>query len=327
MRIKQIAISDLTPADYNPRKDLQPGDTDYEKLRRSLTEFGYVEPVIWNKTTGNIVGGHQRLKVLADLGYKTVDCVVVELDETREKALNVVLNKISGDWDNSKLALLIADLDASDFEVELTGFDESEIQQLIGSLDEDSIEDDNFDLNAALEAAAFVEKGDIWRVGRHRLMCADATNPADVETLMDGKQANLVVTDPPYNVDFKSNSGLKIAGDKQDSDTSTSSCWLHSPTWRHLWLREGQPMFSMPTPKASTSVKRFLMLASIYRAVVFGSKTPLYLVVPHTSGSTNRCCMGGRKTALTLGMPTANKPRCGILPSPAKTVTIRLRSH
>ena len=85
-----------------------------------------------------------------------MDCVVVELDETREKALNVALNKISGDWDESKLALLIADLDASDFDVELTGFDESEIQQLIGSLDDESIEDDNFDLNAALEAAAFV---------------------------------------------------------------------------------------------------------------------------------------------------------------------------
>ena len=274
MRIKQIALTDLTPADYNPRKDLQPGDADYDKLKRSLSEFGYVEPVIWNKTTGNIVGGHQRLKVLADLGYKTVDCVVVELDETREKALNVALNKISGDWDESKLALLIADLDASDFDVELTGFDESEIQQLIGSLDSDSIEDDNFDLNVALEAAAFVEKGDIWRVGRHRLMCADATNPSDVETLMDGKQANLVVTDPPYNVDFKSNSGLKIAGDKQDATPSTSSCWLHSPTWRHPLLRAGQPMFSMPTPKASTSVKRFLMLASTCRAVVFGLKTP-----------------------------------------------------
>lgn len=219
MRIKQIALTDLTPADYNPRKDLQPGDADYDKLKRSLSEFGYVEPVIWNKTTGNIVGGHQRLKVLADLGYKTVDCVVVELDETREKMLNVALNKISGDWDDSKLALLIADLDASDFEVELTGFDEAEIQQLIGSLDEGDVADDDFDLTAALEAAAFVQHGDIWRIGRHRLMCADATNPSDVETLMDGKQANLVVTDPPYNVDFKSSSGLKIAGDKQDANT------------------------------------------------------------------------------------------------------------
>ena len=218
MQLKNLPLSKLTPADYNPRKDLQPGDPDYEKLKRSLSEFGYVEPVIWNKNTGQVVGGHQRIKILRDLGYETVDCVVVELDETREKALNVALNKISGDWDESKLALLIADLDASDFDAELTGFDEAEIQSLIGSLDEDSIEDDEFDLNAALEAAAFVKRGDIWSVGRHRLVCGDATNPADVEALMDGKRANLVLTDPPYNVDFKSSSGLKIAGDKQDAD-------------------------------------------------------------------------------------------------------------
>ena len=218
MQLKNLPLSKLTPADYNPRKDLKPGDPDYEKLKRSLTEFGYVEPVIWNKVTGQVVGGHQRIKILRDLGYQSVDCVVVELDETREKALNVALNKISGDWDESKLALLIADLDAADFDAELTGFDEAEIQSLIGSLDEESIEDDGFDLNAALEAAAFVEKGDMWRVGRHRLMCGDATSAANVEALMDGKRANLVVTDPPYNVDFKSSSGLKIAGDKQDAN-------------------------------------------------------------------------------------------------------------
>lgn len=218
MRIKQIALTDLTPADYNPRKDLQPGDKDYDKLKRSVTEFGYVEPVIWNKTTGNIVGGHQRLKVLADLGYKTVDCVVVELDETREKALNIALNKISGEWDEDKLALLIADLDASDFDAELTGFDDAEIAQLIGSLDEGEVEDDDFDLTAALEAAAFVERGDIWTLGRHRLVCGDATSQTDVEALMDGKRANLVLTDPPYNVAFESGSGLSIKNDKMDGN-------------------------------------------------------------------------------------------------------------
>ena len=218
MQLKNLPLSKLTPADYNPRKDLKPGDPDYEKLKRSLSEFGYVEPVIWNKVTGQVVGGHQRIKILRDLGYESVDCVVVELDETREKALNVALNKISGDWDESKLALLIADLDAADFDAELTGFDEAEIQSLIGSLDDDFIEDDGFDLTAALESAAFVQRGDIWRVGRHRMLCGDATNPADVEALMDGKRANLVVTDPPYNVDFKSSSGLKIAGDKQDAN-------------------------------------------------------------------------------------------------------------
>lgn len=218
MDMRRLTLSELTPADYNPRKDLQPGDSEYEKLKRSLAEFGYVEPVIWNKTTGHIVGGHQRLKVLADLGYTEVDCVVVELDETREKALNIALNKISGQWDESKLALLIADLDAADFDAELTGFDEAEIQAMIGSLDEAEAHDDGFDLDAALEQAAFVEPGDVWTVGRHRLMCADATQSANLEALMGGKCANLLLTDPPYNVDFQSSKGLSIKNDKMDAD-------------------------------------------------------------------------------------------------------------
>lgn len=218
MKLQKLAVDRLIPADYNPRKELKPGDPEFEKLTRSLTEFGYVEPVIWNKTTGNVVGGHQRLTALKHLGHTEVDCVVVELDEVREKALNIALNKISGDWDEAKLALVIADLDIADFDAELTGFDEKEIQQLIGSLDETEIEDDGFDLTAALEAAAFVKRGDIWSLGRHRLVCGDATNPDDVAALMDGKLANLVLTDPPYNVAFESSSGLSIKNDKMAGD-------------------------------------------------------------------------------------------------------------
>lgn len=218
MKLQKLAVDKLIPADYNPRKELKPGDPEFEKLTRSLTEFGYVEPVIWNKTTGNVVGGHQRLTALKHLGHTEVDCVVVELDEVREKALNVALNKISGDWDEAKLALVIADLDIADFDAELTGFDEKEIQQLIGSLDETEIEDDGFDLTTALEAAAFVKRGDIWSLGRHRLVCGDATNPDDVAALMDGKLANLVLTDPPYNVAFESSSGLSIKNDKMADD-------------------------------------------------------------------------------------------------------------
>ena len=218
MKLQKLAVDKLIPADYNPRKELKPGDPEFEKLTRSLTEFGYVEPVIWNKTTGNVVSGHQRLTALKHLGHTEVDCVVVELDEVREKALNVALNKISGDWDEAKLALVIADLDIADFDAELTGFDEKEIQQLIGSLDETEIEDDGFDLTAALEATAFVKRGDIWSLGRHRLVCGDATNPDDVAALMDGKLANLVLTDPPYNVAFESSSGLSIKNDKMAGD-------------------------------------------------------------------------------------------------------------
>ena len=106
MNIEKKKTAELLPAEYNPRKDLKPGDEEYEKLKRSIEEFGYVEPVIWNKKTGRVVGGHQRLKVLIDLGITEVDCVVVEMDEAKEKALNIALNKISGDWDKDKLALL-----------------------------------------------------------------------------------------------------------------------------------------------------------------------------------------------------------------------------
>ena len=119
MQIEKKNVSQLLPADYNPRKDLKPGDKEYEKLKRSIEQFGYVEPVIWNATTSRVVGGHQRLKVLIDMGITEVECVIVEMGEEKEKALNVALNKISGEWDNDKLALLIADLQGADFDVSL----------------------------------------------------------------------------------------------------------------------------------------------------------------------------------------------------------------
>ena len=97
MDIQTLPVGKLIPAEYNPRKDLKPGDPEYEKLKRSITEFGYVEPVIWNKTTGHIVGGHQRAKILIETGVTEIECVVVEMSEEKEKALNVALNKINGE--------------------------------------------------------------------------------------------------------------------------------------------------------------------------------------------------------------------------------------
>ncbi len=117
MNIQKIRAGLLNPAAYNPRKDLKPVDKEYEKLKRSIEEFGYVEPVIWNQKTGNVVGGHQCLKVLLDLGQTEIDCVVVEIDPQRERALNLALNKIQGEWDENKLAELMAELDAGAFDV------------------------------------------------------------------------------------------------------------------------------------------------------------------------------------------------------------------
>ena len=161
MKIQRIPASELKAAGYNPRKDLKPGDPEYEKLKRSISEFGYVEPVIWNKRTGNVVGGHQRLKVLLDTGITDIDCVVVDIDAEKEKALNVALNKISGDWDNEKLALVISDLQGADFDVSLTGFDPAEIDALFRDTLEDGVKEDDFDVAAELEKPCISKLGDV----------------------------------------------------------------------------------------------------------------------------------------------------------------------
>jgi DNA modification methylase len=212
MVIQTLPVAKLIPADYNPRKDLKPGDPEYEKLKRSITEFGYVEPVIWNKTTGHTVGGHQRLKILVDTGVTEVECVVVEMDLDKEKALNIALNKINGDWDKDKLALLITDLQGVDFDVSLTGFDAPELDALFKDAQRAGVQDDDFDVDAALKEPAITKPGDLWLLGKHRLVCGDSTKKDVFDLLMDGKQANLVVTDPPYNVNYESNAG-KIKND------------------------------------------------------------------------------------------------------------------
>lgn len=215
MIIEKKNTADLLPADYNPRKDLKPGDAEYEKLKRSIEQFGYVEPVIWNKTTGRVVGGHQRLKVLIDMGLTEVDCVVVEMSEDKEKALNIALNKISGEWDKDKLALLIADLQGADFDVSLTGFDPAELDDLL-DIGADA-KDDDFDVGAELEKPTFSKVGDIWTLGRHRLICGDSTKAETYDFLMGGTKANLVITDPPYNVNYEGSAG-KIKNDNMADD-------------------------------------------------------------------------------------------------------------
>jgi len=200
MQVNKIPIGQLNPAAYNPRKDLQPGDPEYEKLKRSMQEFGYVEPIVWNKHTGNIVGGHQRYKVLLDMGMQEVDCVVVDLDETKEKALNLALNKIQGDWDYPKLKDLLLELDTGEFDLELTGFDMDEIEDLVAQIHvpEEITEDEV----PEPPEEPITKPGDLWILGKHRLLCGDSTKAKDVEMLMNGEKADMVFTDPPYNVNY-----------------------------------------------------------------------------------------------------------------------------
>ena len=214
MTIEKIPAARLNPAAYNPRKDLKPGDREYEKLRRSIAEFGYVEPVIWNIQTGNVVGGHQRLKVLVDMGQTEIDCVVVDLDLRREKALNVALNKIQGDWDEEKLASLMAEFDATDFDVSLTGFEAGEVDALLNRFYSHEAQEDEFDADAAREQIAkdggpVTQPGNLWALGEHRLLCADPTDPEAYERLLGNERAQCAVTSPPVDAKEYAKHGLE----------------------------------------------------------------------------------------------------------------------
>jgi len=211
MQFRKLKIDSLIPAKYNPRKDLKPGDKEYEKIKNSLTEFGYVDPIIVNSDF-TIIGGHQRWKVLKSLGYTEVDCVVIDIDKTKEKALNVALNKISGEWNEALLAELIKDLQSIDYDVSFTGFEPPEIEELFSNVHDKEIKEDDFDVEDALKEPVISKQGDLWLLGRHRLICGDSTKAETYEALMDGKKANLVVTDPPYNVAYEAKAG-KIQND------------------------------------------------------------------------------------------------------------------
>ena len=214
MRIELKLIQDLQSSSYNPR---QISDEEYEKLKRSINEFGCVEPIIWNERTGRIVGGHQRLKVLIEAGERETECVIVNLDESQEKALNIALNKISGDWDIDKLELVIDELKLADFDLSLTGFDIEELDNLFRDDVKEKIKDDDFDVDAELAKPTLTRAGDLWHLGRHRVYCGDSTVKGTYEILMSDTKADLVVTDPPYNVNYEGIAG-KIKNDKMTSE-------------------------------------------------------------------------------------------------------------
>lgn len=157
MEIRRVPVGRLNPAAYNPRKDLSPNDPAYKKLARSMGQFGYVEPIVWNERTGNVIGGHQRLKVLMNEGHREIDVSVVNLSETDEKALNVALNKISGEWDMEKLHEIMLEF-SGEIDVTVTGFDLTEIDEIFTAAAVDGI---HFEVPGMEERVnSFFEEGD-----------------------------------------------------------------------------------------------------------------------------------------------------------------------
>ena len=172
--LKMLPVSVLKPAAYNPRKKLKPGDKEYEKIKNSIEEFGFADPLVVNADM-TIIGGHQRLTVAMALGYTEVPCAVVDIDKTREKALNIALNKITGAWDDSLLADLLKDIENSNFDLGKTGFEPPEIETLFNKVHDKDIKEDDFDLESELKQPTFSQAGDLWMLGRHRVLCGDST--------------------------------------------------------------------------------------------------------------------------------------------------------
>jgi len=211
-----VPIDKLIPYSNNARTH---SPAQINKLRGSLREFGFINPVIIDRDY-NIIAGHGRVMAAREEKLTEVPCVFADhLTEAQKKAYIIADNRMALDagWDEEMLKVEIESLEAQAFDLSLTGFDADELEKLFREDTEGKVKEDDFDIDAELEKPAMTHDGDIWTLGRHRLMCGDSTIAENFEKLMDGKKANLVVTDPPYNVDYHGTAG-KIKNDNMASD-------------------------------------------------------------------------------------------------------------
>jgi DNA modification methylase len=209
LKVQHVPIGKLRPWPGNPR--IMPA-SEMESLCRSIRQWGMVEPLVVRRADHMVIGGHQRLEAAKALGMIKVPVVFVDVDEHQAKALNIALNKIHGHWDLPKLAELLTELqEVPDLDETLTGFDHVQMEQLLSELEHEqspSPFEESFDVAAQMlraqqsPAPTRVQRGDLWQLGKHRLLCADCTDPAAWERLMSGKRARAVVTDPPYGVGY-----------------------------------------------------------------------------------------------------------------------------
>lgn len=211
LSIEQLPIDSLRPDHANPRRI---SDVELEALTRSLWEFGFVQPVIARRDDRVVIGGHQRLLAARRLGMKMVPVVLMDITVEQARLLNLALNKIGGTWDQELLAHLLADLQpVTDLDLTLSGFAADEIGTLLKSLDVRDRRErmESFDLEQAIEdagkAPARTKPGDLWLLGKHRLLCGDSTDGASVARLLGGQRAQMAFTDPPYNVDYGNHGG------------------------------------------------------------------------------------------------------------------------
>jgi len=203
METKKIKISEVKPSDYNPRTI---SEKDYNNLKKSVKTFGILRPLIINSTTGNLISGHQLIKVLIEEGIEETEAIFLNLTEEQEKALNLAMNKISGEFEEDKLIEILQQIDEKNQDLlGQTGFNTEEINYLLGLREKDKqqmfarSQEDQFNLSNKYG----IQLGDIIQLDGHFIICGDSTNPQNLSKLIGDKKIDLVVTSPPYNLDIK----------------------------------------------------------------------------------------------------------------------------
>lgn len=317
MNIEKANINDLISPDWNPR---QITEEELKKLETSLNEFGYIEPIIVNEVNMHIVGGNQRCKALKQLGYTEVDVVYVHIEDIhKEKACNVALNKISGDWDSDKLKVVLEEIELSPIDVSLTGFDEIELTEMEIKEPVD-VDEDDFEVPSEEEVEVTVNNGDLYRLGNHYLLCGDATNEADVLKLMGNTKCDLFLTDPPYNVNYTDghDNERKIMNDHWDSDEEAGEK-LWRPAFDNAYKvaneycsvycfmpQGGTHMMMMMMMKASWQVKHELIW--VKQSLVLGRQDYNYQHEPILYGWGNKHKFYGKGQFATTSVWNFDRP-------------------
>jgi hypothetical protein len=317
--VAEVAIDELRPDPANPRRI---SEHQLEALTRSLKEYGFVQPILARIEDKTVIGGHQRLTAARRLGYKTVPVIWLDITVEQSRLLNLSLNKISGDWDQELLARLLADLTpVEDIDLSLSGFSDDELKKLLKNLDAREKRDrvESFDLDAALEAARAApraQRGQVWALGDHRLLCGDACDAGDVGRLFDARKAAMAFTDPPYNVALGDHGGQQRGQRRRriQNDALPPHEW---ESFVYRWSRnllasiDGAVYICMSTKEWPLVSRVLAEKAGTGATRSSGARTGSSWAGPTTSVSTNRSGTAGVKERSTSGTATATRAMSG----------------
>jgi len=314
-----VPIAKLVPYQNNARTH---SAEQIKKLRSSLREFGFVNPVLIDRSCG-VIAGHGRIMAAMEEGITEVPCVYVDhLTEAQKKAYILADNRMALDagWDEELLRIELEELEGIGFDLGLTGFDEKELTDLFGK--DTEVKDDDFDVDAELQKPTFSKSGDIWTLGRHRLICGDSTKKETYDILVGDHRVNLAVTDPPYNVNYEGSAG-KIKNDNMANEKFYQFL-LDAFINMESRMADDASIYVFHSDTGGIEFPPSLCRCGILslRLLYRGRSSLWYSDALLISGSTSRCCTARRKAASTNGTPAERKPPSGSLTSRRKTATI-----